>query len=83
MPVPNERPISYVKNSLIWSLYYLKHGYTFHDAIKSILMKGGDTMANAAIVGGLIGASCGKQAPGHQNALSLVESHFNTRPHKF
>lgn len=83
MPVPHERPLSYIKNSLMWSLYYLKHEYTFEDAIKSILKKGGETMANAAIVGGLIGASCEKQAPGFQNALTLVESHFNARPNKF
>ncbi len=65
MPELHERPISYIKNSLLWSLNLLKHNYTFEDAIKKILEKGGDTMANAAIVGGLIGASCGKLALGH------------------
>lgn len=61
MPVPHERPISYLKTPLCWAFYYLKHNYSLNDALKDIIMKSGDTSANAAIVGGLLGASCGAQ----------------------
>lgn len=56
MPVPHERPISYIKTPLLWSLYYLKHNNSYEDAIRDIISRGGDTKSNAAIVGGLIGA---------------------------
>ncbi len=59
MPKPSYRPISFIKTSFLWALYYLKKDYTFHDAVREIISKGGDTQANAAIVGGLIGASKG------------------------
>jgi len=59
MPKPHYRPVSNIKVSILWAFYYLKHDYTFHDAVKDIISKGGDTSANAAIVGGLIGASQG------------------------
>lgn len=59
MPKPHYRPQNYIKTSFLWALYYLKHDYTFNDAIKDIISRGGDTQANAAIVGGLIGASKG------------------------
>jgi ADP-ribosyl-[dinitrogen reductase] hydrolase len=59
MPKPHYRPINYIKVSILWALYYLKHDYSFNDAIRDIISRGGDTQANAAIVGGLIGASRG------------------------
>ena len=54
MLIPHFRPISFIKNSFILAFYYLKHCYSYEDAIKDILLKGGDTSINAAIVGGLI-----------------------------
>ncbi len=59
MPKPNYRPISYIKIPILWAFYYLKNDYEYEAAIKDIVNRGGDTQANAAIVGGLIGASCG------------------------
>jgi ADP-ribosylglycohydrolase len=59
MPKPNYRPVSYIKVSLLWAFYYLKQEYKFEDAIRDIIKRGGDTMANASIVGGLIGAGRG------------------------
>jgi len=43
----------------LWAFYYLKNEYQYYDAIKDIIKRGGDTQANAAIVGGLIGAYYG------------------------
>lgn len=57
MPKPHYIPISLIKVSFVWALYYLKHNYEFNDAIRDMIEKGGDTMANATIVGGLIGAA--------------------------
>ncbi len=59
MPKPHYRPISYIKIPILWAFYYLKKDYEYEAAIKDIVNRGGDTQANAAIVGGLIGASCG------------------------
>ena len=62
MPKPHFRPISYIKISLLWAFYYLKHEYELNDALRDILKRGGDTMANATIVGGLIAAAEGMKA---------------------
>ena len=59
MPVPHYRPYSYIKTPLLWSLFYLRKNLTYEEAVKDIISKGGDTRANAAIVGGLIGAANG------------------------
>jgi ADP-ribosylglycohydrolase len=59
LPIPHYRPISYVKVSILWALYFLKHEFTFEDAVRKIISKGGDTQANGTIIGGLIGASQG------------------------
>ena len=59
MPIPHYRPTKYIKTALCWSFFYLKHEFKFDDAIKDIISRGGDTMGNATIVGGLIGAACG------------------------
>ena len=42
--------------ALCWAFYYLHKEINYKDAIFDILMKGGDTDTNAAIVGGLLGA---------------------------
>jgi len=62
MPIPHYRPLSYIKVPILWSLYYLKHDSTYstyEEVIKDIILKGGDTRGNAAIIGGLIGAAKG------------------------
>ena len=59
MPIPHYRPISYIKTALLWSLHYLRKNSTYEDAVKDILFRAGDTRSNAAIVGGLMGASHG------------------------
>ena len=59
MPEPHYLPISFIKVSLLWSLYYLRNNFTYEEAIKDIILRGGDTRSNAAIVGGLIGAANG------------------------
>jgi ADP-ribosylglycohydrolase len=60
MPDPNYRPISFIKIAFCWAFYYLKNNFSFEDAIRDIISRGGDTSINAAIVGGLIGALHGK-----------------------
>jgi ADP-ribosyl-[dinitrogen reductase] hydrolase len=46
-----------LKIAFIWAFYYLRKGATYQDAIRDMLLQGGDTDTNAAIVGGLIGAA--------------------------
>ena len=74
MPILQIRPISFIKNSFIWAFYYLKHCYFYEDAIKDILLKGGDTSINAAIVGGLIGALHGKNSLTKHHLKVLIKS---------
>ena len=59
MTDPSERPISYIKISFLWAMYHLKRNSSLNEALKDILKRGGDTCANGAIVGGLVGAACG------------------------
>lgn len=42
-----------------YAFFYLRENYTYEQAVKNILSKGGDTDTNAAIVGGLLGARWG------------------------
>jgi ADP-ribosylglycohydrolase len=73
MPFPHYRPISYVKVSILWAFYYLKHEYQFEDAIRDIIKRGGDTVSNASIVGGLMGAAHGtKHINQHLKELVLA-----------
>jgi len=51
-----DKHIGHLKIAFMWAFYYLKNEFTYEAAIKDILMKGGDTDTNAAIVGGLIGS---------------------------
>jgi len=73
MPKLHERPITYIKNAFIWALYYLKNNNTLNDALKDVLKKGGDTTANAAIVGGLLGAACGFQNIDKEKTDAVLE----------
>lgn len=54
------------------ALYYLKHEYQLNDALTDIIKRGGSTSANAAIVGGLIGASRGVEAINHNLLKSIL-----------
>jgi hypothetical protein len=73
MPKPHYRPISYIKVSILWAFYYLKHEYQFEDAIRDIIKRGGDTVSNASIVGGLMGAAHGtKHINQHLKELVLA-----------
>ena len=49
--------IGHLKIAFVWGFYYLKNGWTYKDALRDILLQGGDTDTNAAIVGGLLGAA--------------------------
>jgi len=51
--------IGNLKIAFVWAFYYLKNNFTYRAALKNILLRGGDTDTNAAIVGGLLGASQG------------------------
>ena len=51
-----DKHIGHLKIAFMWAFYYLKNDYKYDQAIKDILMKGGDTDTNAAIVGGLLGS---------------------------
>jgi ADP-ribosylglycohydrolase len=57
MPIPHYQPVNYIKVSFLWSLNYLMRGFSFEDAIKDMISRGGDTRSNAGIVGGLFGAA--------------------------
>ena len=43
MPKPHHKPNSYIKTSILWAFYYLKHNYQYYDAIRDIIKKCGDT----------------------------------------
>jgi ADP-ribosyl-[dinitrogen reductase] hydrolase len=49
--------IGFLKIAFVWAFYYLKNETTYSEALKEILLQGGDTDTNAAIVGGLLGAA--------------------------
>ena len=57
--IPAGKHIGYIMIAFEYSFFYLNKKYDYQDAIKAILLKGGDTDTNACIVGGLIGASLG------------------------
>jgi len=65
--LPNaEIKMGWLKIAFNYSFYYLKHADNFRDEkdffttkIKQILLEGGDTDTNAAIVGGMIGGLVG------------------------
>ena len=62
MPKQHYKPVTYLKIALLWAFYYLKKEYTFEQAMKDIIDKQGETDANAAVVGGLLGAAYGIDA---------------------
>ena len=56
LPLPSERPTTNIKIPFVLTFYYLFKGYSYQQAIRDILGRGGDTKTNAAIVGGMFGA---------------------------
>jgi ADP-ribosylglycohydrolase len=75
MPKPHYRPINYVKTIILWALYYLKYDYTFNDAVSDMISKGGDTAANGAIIGGLLGAASGINGIDRQHITAVLTVH--------
>ena len=71
MPILNHIPISYIKKAFLWSLFYLKKNYSFEEAIKDVIKRGGDIRSNAAIVGGLIGTVQGKNRAEIKNSNEI------------
>lgn len=56
LPQCTGRGMGFLKLALVWSFFYLYHDISYTDAIRDMLLQGGDTDTNAAIAGGLIGA---------------------------
>ena len=54
--------IGFVLIAFSYAFFYLKKDYTYEAAIRDMLLQGGDTDTNAAIVGGLLGARWGLKA---------------------
>ena len=55
-----------LETAIILAFYYLRECFSFEDALRDIMKKGGDISINGAIVGGLIGALHGKECiPDH------------------
>ena len=54
---PNVRPYGNIEIGIKWAFYYLKNDWKFTEALRDIVARGGDTAANAAIVGAMIGAA--------------------------
>ena len=54
--------IGFVLIAFSYAFFYLKNNYSYEAAIRDMLLQGGDTDTNAAIVGGLLGARWGLDA---------------------
>jgi len=48
--------IGYVKWGFIQAIYYLRNNTPYEIALKEVLLRGGDTDTNGAIIGGILGA---------------------------
>ena len=55
------------------SFYFLKNNYSYEDALRQMLSKGGDTDTNAAIVGGLVGARWGLDGIPHEWVVNGIK----------
>jgi len=78
--------MGFLKIAFIWAFFFLRNEkFSYQDALRVMIMQGGDTDTNAAIVGGLIGAARGLSAftPRQIEALLSVRPDlpgFNGRP---
>jgi len=62
LPLPT-KSIGFLKIAFVWSFLYLYHDVPYKEAIADMILQGGDTDTNAAIVGGLLGARYGLSDP--------------------
>jgi ADP-ribosyl-[dinitrogen reductase] hydrolase len=60
--IENEIPIDYLGITLQIAFYHLLYAESFYDGVISSISLGGDTTANAAITGALLGARFGAQS---------------------
>lgn len=60
LPIATSK-IGWLKIAFLYSFYYLKQNSDYEFALRDILLKGGDTDTNAAIVCGMIGALYNKE----------------------
>jgi len=51
--------MGWIKIAFVYALSYLERGVSYEDALKEILLEGGDTDTNACIIGAVLGAACG------------------------
>lgn len=58
-PTDCQESIGYLKHGFVWAMHLLCKNAGYEEAIRAVLMPGGDTDTNACIVGGLIGAAVG------------------------
>lgn len=74
--------IGWAKIAFTYAFGYLLHtpSMTFEDAVSKMLLQGGDTDTNAAIVGGLMGASIGANNIPQSFRDAIVKSQPSDRP---
>eukprot|EP00898_Chlorokybus_atmophyticus_P007246 jgi/Chlat1/7522/Chrsp61S07028 len=63
--------IGFVQHAFRMAFYLLRHKTPFHEGMKMVLLKGGDTDTNACIVGGLLGALDPTSIPIHMREAVL------------
>lgn len=61
LPPAAPKGIGFLKIAFVWAFFYLYHDKSYPEAIRDMLLQGGDTDTNAAIVGGLLGARYGME----------------------
>lgn len=71
MQVVNKR-IGWVKIAFQRSFYYLKENTGYEDALRDILIQGGDTDTNAAIIGMVLGARDGFQGLNEKSVKKVM-----------
>lgn len=59
LPKASGQHIGDLRIAFAWSLYFLLNFQGYDKCMREVLILGGDTDTNAAIVGGMVGALCG------------------------
>ena len=71
----------FVKHAFTLAFRHLAGGSGYEEAVRHVLLAGGDTDTNAAIVGGLVGAAVGAEAiPAHMTQAVLRCTPLRNRP---
>ncbi|MCJ1296923.1 hypothetical protein MMC34_008492 [Xylographa carneopallida] len=71
----------FVKHAFTLAFCHLASGSGYEQAVRHVLLAGGDTDTNAAIVGGLVGAAVGAEAiPAHMTQAVLQCKPLRDRP---